>query len=201
VSLADALTAMFGSACEVVIHDFADPDRSIVHITGNVTGRTLGGTLTDLGLAILRQGQVPDSLINYTTYAPDSHPLTSTTVFIKDSNGTPLGCICLNIDTNRLAVPGRPAPASNQHPMETFLDTPEAVTRNTLNRLLAADGVTNARTLSRTQKIKLVQKLDLAGVFLLRGAADIVARLLGVTRSTIYVYLRASTANTNKEEL
>ena len=200
VSLADALTTVFGSACEVVIHDFADLDRSIVHITGNVTGRRLGGTLTDLGLAILRQGQVPDSLINYTTYAPDGHPLTSTTVFVKDSNGTPLGCICLNIDTNRLAVPGRSAHPSNQNPMETFADTPEAVTRNTLNKLLAADGLTDAPSLSRTQKIELIQKLDQAGVFFLRGAADIVAKLLDVTRSTVYVYLRASTSNNNKEE-
>lgn len=198
--LADALTAMFGSACEVVIHDFTDLDSSIVHITGNVTGRRLGGTLTDLGLAILRQGQVPDALINYTTYAPDGHALTSTTVFIKDSNGSPLGSVCLNIDTNGLPLPGRFASPDNPNPTETFADTPEAITRNALNKLLAADGVADVRTLSRTQKVALIQKLDHAGVFFLRGAADIVAGLLGVTRSTVYLYLRASTANENKEE-
>jgi len=200
-SLADALTAMFGSACEVVIHDFEDLNSSIVHITGNVTGRRPGGTLTDLGLAILRQGQVPDALINYTTYAPDGHPLMSTSVFIKDSNGSALGCICVNIDTSRLALPNRSAPRRNHNPMETFADTPEAITRNTLNKLLAADGVADVRTLSRTQKIALIQKLDHAGIFFLRGAADIVAKLLGVTRSTVYLYLRASTSNTNQEEM
>jgi predicted transcriptional regulator YheO len=191
---------MLGSGCEVVVHDFTDLDSSIVHITGNVTGRRLGGTLTDLGLAILKQGQVPDSLINYTTYAPDGHALTSTSVFIKESNGSPLGCICLNIDTNQLALSSRPPSAQNQNPMETFADTPEAITRNTFRKLLAADGVADVRALSRTQKIALIQKLDDAGVFFLRGAADIVAKLLGVTRSTVYLYLRASTSNTNEEE-
>jgi predicted transcriptional regulator YheO len=203
VSLADALTAMFGSACEVVVHDYADLDRSIVHITGNVTGRKVGGTLTDLGLAILRQGQVPDSLINYTTYAPNGHPLTSTTVFIKDNNGVALGGVCINIDTSELTLPGtvgRPPPPSSHNLVETFADTPEAVTRNAFGRLLAAKGLTDAHALSRAQRIDLIQKLDQAGVFFLRGAADTVARLLGVTRSTVYVYLRASANNTNKEE-
>jgi len=195
---------MLGSACEVVIHDFADLDSSIVHITGNVTGRKVGGTLTDLGLAILRQGQVPDSLINYTTHAPDDgHPLLSTSVFVKDRQGAPIGCICINIDTNQMIVPGRAGrqtPSSNPSPMETFADTPEEVTRSALNRLLAAEGLTDTRSLSRAQRIDLIQKLDQAGVFFLRGAVDIVARLLGVTRSTVYVYIRASENNTNKEE-
>ena len=156
--------------------------------------------LTDLGLAILRQGQVPDALINYTTYAPDGHPLTSTSVFIKDAKGVPLGCLCVNIDTDRLPLPSRCAPAATPIPTETFADTPEAITRNTLNRLLEAEGVSDVHMLSRAQKIALIQRLDREGVFFLRGAADIVAKLLGVTRSTVYLYLRASVSNSNKEE-
>ena len=203
MSLADALTAMFGSACEAVVHDFTDLDHSIIHITGSVTGRRIGGSPTNTMLAVLKQSQVPDALINYTACAPDGHALRSTSVFIKDGNGTPLGCFCLNIDVTRLilaADPGGAATAPNQSRTETFADTPEAVTRTALNRLLAANAWDDARNLSRTQKIELIQELDQAGVFFLRGAADIVARLLGVARSTIYVYLRASTSNNNKEE-
>ena len=33
---------LFGPQCEVVIYDFSDLERSIVHMEGNVSGRSLG---------------------------------------------------------------------------------------------------------------------------------------------------------------
>jgi len=202
VSLADALTAMFGSGCEAVVHDFTDLDHSIIHITGHVTGRKVGGSPTNLMLEALKQSPVPDALIRFAARSPDGHALRSASVFIKDSGGRPVGCFCLNIDANQpilAAEPGVAAEAPHQSPAETFADTPEAVTRTALNRLLAATARDDARNLSRAQKIELIRKLDQAGVFFLRGAVDIVARLLGVTRSTVYVYLRSAANNTNRE--
>lgn len=192
IALADSVTQLLGEGCEVVIHDFSHLDASIVHITGNVTGRKVGGPLTDLGLAVLRQGQVPDALIGYTTYTPDGRKLRSTSIFLKDQDGVPFGCVCINVDSSRL-----PPHHDNRNmamhvgngPVETFAHSPQAVIDNIFDRLMAgAQGPVD--DLSRQDRLELVQGLDEAGVFSLRGATQIVADLLRVTRATVYTYRR-----------
>jgi predicted transcriptional regulator YheO len=199
--LADAITSILGDACEVVIHDFSNPDESIIHITGNVTGRKVGGPLTDLGLAILRQGQVPDTLIDYTTYTPDGRKLRSSTVFLKDEAGVPFGAICVNIDTTRPLAPSALAYGGMElDPLETFADSSTAVITRVFNTLVSRTG-RPVRNMSRPEKIGLVYGLDRTGIFCLRKAADIVAELLGVTRATVYVYLKAATENTEADQV
>jgi predicted transcriptional regulator YheO len=61
------LCGTLGGWCDVVHDVSGDLEHSIVAITGDVTGRSVGGHTTDLGLAKLRAGQM-DPLINYTSY-------------------------------------------------------------------------------------------------------------------------------------
>ena len=42
--------------------------------------------------------------------------------------------------------------------------------------------------MNRSQKIQLVHDLERRGIFLIKGAVDEVARLLGVSRYTVYNY-------------
>jgi predicted transcriptional regulator YheO len=203
VPLANALTQFFGESCEVVIHDFSDLDASIIHITGNVTGRKLGGPLTDLGLAILRQGQVPDAVLDYPTYTPDGRRLRSSSVFFKDETGSPFGCICVNVDPACLAGSSKLRPSADEveHELvETFADSPEAVIASMFERLASERGRPASR-MSRQERIELVRRLDRAGAFYLRRAPDCVAKMLGVTRATVYAYLRASNNTTRGKEI
>ena len=97
VRIGDAIAATIGPACEIAIHDFSDLNRTILHIAGSLTGREKGGVPTDLILAVLRQGQVPDALIGYTTYLSDGRALKSSTIFYKDALGRVFGCMCINV--------------------------------------------------------------------------------------------------------
>ena len=62
----DAIARTFGPRCEVVLHDLRDLDRSIIKIeNGHVTGRSVGGAITDKGLRDLRSGCKDSLFINY----------------------------------------------------------------------------------------------------------------------------------------
>jgi predicted transcriptional regulator YheO len=47
------VAATFGRNCEVVLHDLHRPDGSIVAIEGNVTGRSVGGSMSQIGLGVV----------------------------------------------------------------------------------------------------------------------------------------------------
>ena len=63
--LADAL----GPDTEVVLHDLSKVPNSIVALGGKLTGRSIGGPITDLLLRHIRQGR-SDNLLRYQTHPP-----------------------------------------------------------------------------------------------------------------------------------
>ncbi len=50
----------------------------------------------------------------------------------------------------------------------------------------------HAARLSRAERVEIVRELDRVGVFQLRYAAETVARHLGVSRASVFNYLRES---------
>ena len=56
ISLVEFLGQALGPTYEIVLHDLKDPDHSIVAIAnGDLSGRSIGGPLTDLALKLLQQ--------------------------------------------------------------------------------------------------------------------------------------------------
>ena len=49
--------------------------------------------------------------------------------------------------------------------------------------------------MTREEKVQLVQTLELQGAFLIRGAVAYVAQALGVSKFTIYNYLKEARSN------
>src|SRR5690349_10466974 len=98
LQLAVALRRLFSPFCEVVIHDFADFEHSIVCIEGNVTNRNVGGAATDLLLAKASQGDTDEDLYNYLTSLPGGRLMKSCTVFLRDGGGAAYGAFCVNFD-------------------------------------------------------------------------------------------------------
>jgi len=60
--LAVALCKLFDPFCEVVIHDFADFEQSIIHIEGNNSNRSIGGAATNLLLTRAMGGETDEDL-------------------------------------------------------------------------------------------------------------------------------------------
>ncbi|MEU4762111.1 aminotransferase class V-fold PLP-dependent enzyme [Actinosynnema sp. NPDC023794] len=185
VPTVNSLATALGPGTEVVLHDLGALPDSIIAIAGDLTGRKVGGPMTDLLLGLVRRGTTQD-LAGYETYAPDGRVIHSSTVFLRDADGVAVGCLCVNSDPgpNRrpeTAVSGAPA-------VEAFPGDVDTLQRLLVERAVTAVGVP-VELMKKSHKSQVVRVLDEAGLFLIRDSIDYLAGVLGVTRYTIYNYL------------
>ncbi|KZB80147.1 aminotransferase class V-fold PLP-dependent enzyme [Amycolatopsis regifaucium] len=175
-----ALAAMLGPGNEVLLHDLSRLPDSIVAIAGDLTGRTVGGPMTDLLLGLVRRGTTQD-LTNYETHGPDGRAIRSSTLFLRDADGVAIGCLCVN----RLSDG---SPNADGHEPETFPPDVDSLQRFLVGRAVAKAGIP-VDLMKKRHKAAVVRELDEAGFFLIKDSVDHLAGELDVTRYTIYNYL------------
>ncbi|WP_367139103.1 aminotransferase class V-fold PLP-dependent enzyme [Saccharothrix sp. HUAS TT1] len=182
VPTVNSLAAALGPGTEVVLHDLGALPNSIIAIAGDLTGRKVGGPMTDLLLGLVRRGTTQD-LAGYETYAPDGRVIHSSTVFLRDAEGVAVGCLCVNSDPG----PDR-RPETAVSAVEAFPGDVDTLQRLLVERAVTAVGVP-VELMKKAHKSQVVRVLDEAGLFLIRDSVDYLAGVLGVTRYTIYNYL------------
>lgn len=195
-SVARGLHEFFGGSLEVVVHDFADPDRSIQAIFGNLTGRRIGDPAPEALRRHLRRGE---DLHNYPARTRDGRPLKASTLFLRDDRGGVIGALSLNYDlTETLLLASSLERFAKRTPVEAaegVVSIGGAGVGDQIERGFreAAAAVGRpAPLMSREQKVRVVQELERRGIFLIKGAVDEVARFLGVSRYTVYNYRKAA---------
>ncbi|EME52904.1 aminotransferase class V-fold PLP-dependent enzyme [Amycolatopsis decaplanina] len=175
-----ALAAMLGPGNEVLLHDLSRLPDSIVAIAGDLTGRTVGGPMTDLLLGLVRRGTTQD-LTNYETHGPDGRAIRSSTLFLRDADGVAIGCLCVNRLTDG-------TPKADGHEPETFPPDVDSLQRFLIGRAVTKAGIP-VDLMKKRHKAAVVRELDEAGFFLIKDSVDHLAGELDVTRYTIYNYL------------
>lgn len=196
IPIVEGISKTFGKNCEVVLHELKESKKSIVAIyNGHVTGRTIGSTMLDVGIEAIRKGNEADNILNYKNKTSDGRILKTSTMFIRDENDEIIGCLCINTDITEMVVA--------QKALEDFfkVETKEEVNINEFPNNNVNDVLMNivAETLdsfgkpvsymNKEEKVSIVKKLDDQGAFLIKGAIDYVAKILCVSRYTIYNYL------------
>ena len=192
--IAVALGRMFPGLCEVVLHDLRDPRHAIRAIENNLSGRQVGDSATELGLARIADPEYPSVIQNYPNRFPDGRPVKSTSIGLKNAAGEYVAALCLNLDVSvlspvTLALSNLVATETEhrEQPLETLRDRNSRELRQTVEEL-AAERATTPRSLSRQDKKVLVRQLHQDGYFDSRDAAQAIADLLGVSRATVYNY-------------
>jgi len=210
-----ALAEAIGSDSEVLLHDLSRLPRSIVGIGGNVTGRQVGGPMTDLLAKLIRQGQ-SEHVRNYHTVLPDGRVLRCSTLFLKDHNNVPVGCLCVNTDISGWQeaadlVAGRLGPknstegkrgqaeSSDEGVDEFFVSNVEDLQKTMVEKAIDSIEVP-LQLMTKHHKVKVVQVLEESGFFLIRDSAEYLAQAIGVTRYTIYNYLNQLRVSTKFPE-
>jgi predicted transcriptional regulator YheO len=189
-----SLQAALGCFYEVILHDFADLEHSIAAIAGGVTGRSEGGSVTNLVLMALKAGKT-DDIIGYATQLPDGRLLKSSTIFIKDGSGKPIGCLCFNLDLTALLGAEKAIHALTElrkpQPPEIEEDfTTEIGQLVAFMIKRAVDSIPKPVALmTKDDKTQVVRRLDDEGLFLIKGAIEAVANGLSVSRATVYGYV------------
>lgn len=203
--IAKAIAKTFGKDCEVVLHDASNLDHSIIFIeNGHVTGRQVGGPITDLGLYILKSDKFKDKdfVANYQTESKWGKKLKSTTIFIRNDKKKMIGFLCINYDIDRfldIEEALRSFSKINKNLNEDFLDSNEKdeLFTDDMNDLLeklfkkAKDkfGKPLARY-EKEDKLEIVRYLQKKGVFIVKGSIDKIAKKLNISRYTVYNYLK-----------
>jgi predicted transcriptional regulator YheO len=195
--IADSIVTMFGKNCESCIHDLTNLQNSLVYLAGNVTHRQLGAPATDLLIRRLKQNKNnPQDMHNYKTTTNDGRSLKSSSTFIKDSSGKVVAAFCINFDTTDFYNASQALMPllsiteqvqSDSH--ETFSHSVEDTIKALFNQGVAEVG-RHPTTMSVEEKTRLISYLDENGSFQLKGAVEEVAHLMGVTKFTVYNYLK-----------
>lgn len=183
----------FGSNCEVVLHDFQQPETSIAVIAGNVTNRHVGGSMTELGLSIIAQGDDAQDQVNYITRTLDGRVLKSTTIVLRNYESRVIGALCINLDVTELRglanIIGELAgpPLESPQPV-TFGDDIGQV----IQAIIEEEKETlrdSTYHLTKQERLTITRSLDRRGIFTLQNAVPRVAECLGISRATVYTYL------------
>nr|NLD40421.1 transcriptional regulator [Actinomycetales bacterium] len=195
--LVEPLAATFGRTCEVVLHDYRDPERSVVAVAGDVTGREVGDGMSPIGRRVMQAGDAAATELNYVTRTPDGTLVKSTTIPLFEDDGALFGALCINVDVTAL---GRAAEALSDiigarngetaAPITDFHADLTTVTDRIVAQRERAAGIP-ARAFDREARLQVMQDLEEVGVFERRGAAGVVAARLGISRAGYYNHLRA----------
>jgi predicted transcriptional regulator YheO len=206
VPLVDFLGQALGPNCEVVLHDLADPEHSIIAIAnGHISGRKVGGPSTDLVLKVLKEGLEGGNayITNYSARNMNNSICRSSSYFIRDEGGKIAGVLCVNVDVSKFAeakkalelLIGGGAPARAPEKADEAGDVFENLHSSVDDVLTAViDGVLGKCAvppdrMSVEEKMAVVKALSENGLFLLKGGVSELARRMQLSEPTIYRYL------------
>ncbi|MGB9678685.1 MAG: helix-turn-helix transcriptional regulator [Thermoanaerobacteraceae bacterium] len=193
--MVEVIAKAFGKNCEVALHDFSNPQNPIIAIAnGHISGREIGSPLPEPILKAVKSNNF-ENMINYKNKSSDGKILKSSVFYIKDENGKPLGCLTINIDIsefimvkNTLSDICDVTDNSQDSSSDAYEGNVNDVLENIVNTTLENYGKP-VNFMTKEEKVNMVKMLDAKGTFLIRGAIDYVAKILCVSRYTIYNYL------------
>ncbi|MER7639930.1 PAS domain-containing protein [Streptomyces sp. NPDC126522] len=201
VPVVDGIAATFGPVCEVVLHDYRRPEQSVVAVAGALTGRSVGGAMSEIGLRMLARGHEAADELNYPTRTRNGRQLKSTTMVLRDSTGAVFGALCVNVDVTAVqqaqallaGIAGSAVAQTSD--TTTFGNDIDSVVEAIVDAHLLRRSLIWVQ-LDRAQRLELFRSLDEHGVFAVRRAIEQVAARLGISRASAYSYLSQARAAT-----
>lgn len=188
----DGIAALIGDHCEIVLHSLEFLEHSAIYIVnGHNTSRKIGSPITDRALWSLHHMQTDSVSKPYFTRAKGGVLMKSITIAIRNGKQHVIGLICININ---LDVPVSQFLASFIAPPETdtkvnFASSVEDLVAQTIESTV--EEITTDRTIANNNKNRhIVSALFEKGIFDIKDAINQVAERLGISRHTVYLYIR-----------
>ena len=215
-AVVNGLGRVVGSNVELIVHDMRHPERSTVAIVnGQVTGRRIGdpiiaAPLDDKGFhevldsarATGRTGAVAVT-DRYVSRTRDGRELSSVSVILRDERGQPFASLCANVDLTPLQMiggaigtllgsppPGAGATTAPEKGIDELIDEIVADAVAEVGRPVVA--------MEREDRVRVVKLMSERGLFMIKGSVERVARVLGVSRYTVYNYLERGGTRTRR---
>lgn len=188
MSVGAAVAALLGRETEVVLHDLKR--GRIVAVWNPVSGRKPG----DESLIDPISGEEGEVMGPYRKVGRRGERLKSVSALLRPGlNHEPVGLLCINMDVTAAHEAFRYI----QGVLTADEDKPEPLFRGDWRERIqeavyeAAQGMGGTiASLTRGQRVRIVAALDKEGLFATRNAVDHAAGLLGISRTSLYNYLR-----------
>jgi len=158
-----------------------------------LTGTLVEATPSHVVLEAMKEGKknIPDHY-NYLTKTHDGRILRSSTIYIKDENGKPIGIFAINYDMTDLMMAQSIINAMAQ---PAAADEPERIPTN-VNELLDDLLEQSVRLIGRPvammnkeDKVRAISFLNDSGAMLITKSGDKIAKYFGISKYTLYSYL------------
>lgn len=200
VRLADSVADTFGKSCETVIHEIINNSTQILYVrNGAVTGRKVGDRKSLLGdESLIKNVYAGKDLVNYKAVTMDGKLIKSTTIHFKGDNYH--YAFGINFDYTVLSMVNKPIAdlISTGLEYEKILTSGDEVNIDEIfNDCIDMIGIP-AAFMKKDDKLKLVGMLEQKAAFTIRGSVPQIAEKLGISRYTIYNYLREVRGSENK---
>lgn len=195
LSLVKGIAAQFGEHCEVVLHDLSKPyDQTMVAIeNGHVTGRTIGGPGTNLGLELLRGTTEDGNRLNYITQTKDERLLRSTSLYMRDQAGQVIGSLCINMDITDLTMAEQALRSLTMTGLQPEVRESFVTNVTDLLDVLIQEAQEIVKkpvsSMAKEDKLKMITCLDQKGAFLIKKSSEKICAYLGISKYTLYSYL------------
>lgn len=190
--IGEAIANLLYPHAEVVVHDLQS--GCIAALYNNLSKRKVGDeSLID---GIENPDDIPDTFPLYFKTNWDGRRMKSITSALKDSDGKVIGLFCINLDLSQweaihqFLMPWLQLPHQETQPTVLF----KADWREKINLFvqdfLQKEGST-LKALDTIKKQQLVKRLHKEGAFEAKNAATYIGDILGLSRATVYNYLRS----------
>jgi predicted transcriptional regulator YheO len=218
----EGIAKAVGPYCEVVLHDLSKKElgSSIRRIeNGHVTGRSVGGPSTNLGLELLSSldGEDPEAAENanqfgYLARAGNGNELRCSSVYFQDGRGDLLGALCINVNLtifqmlqqglNSILKPAAVELAAGDHgtEQEIFATDVDGLLESMLETAIAEMSVP-VSMMSKTDRVEVFRYLDKRGAFFIKHSVPKTAKRLGVSKVSAYSYLEKARQSPDADDL
>lgn len=195
VRFIDMLEQQLGKQSEIVLHDLRNGyEHTIVDIrNGHITNRKIGGIGSNLGLEVLKGTTGHGDKYNYITKLPDGRYLRSSSLYIRDKEGTIVGCLCINTDITETRRLEQVLKDMNHCDLgssedEVFASDVNQLLESIIKRTQERIGK-DPENMTREDKIEFVRQLNNKGAFLITKSGERVQEFMGISKYTMYSYL------------
>ncbi|MGI6694713.1 MAG: helix-turn-helix transcriptional regulator [Christensenellales bacterium] len=192
-ALAKMIADSFGANCEVAISNLDNTEHSVLAIyNGDITGRRVGSPLNPETRKRLKNGDGGIS-VNYRKNIKFNKKAIKSSTIVINAFGHNIS-FCINVDCSDLET------ISSMLNSFLYMDEDKydliekdqnlqpniiEVVENEVRKLDKSN-----KTLTKADRCKIISNLQDAGIFNLRKSAVLVAEALGVSRYTVYNYLK-----------
>lgn len=208
-SMVEGLGTYLGEGYEIVLHSMEDFQHSVVYIIhGEHTGRSIGAPITDKALDFLIKFNESNSTQEtYYSFNAKGEPLKSTTIAIRGENDRIIGLLCMNFYMNisfydfvHTFISKEESIKGNDSITETFASNVDDMILSTLNTV--KESIFNEPSISSSNKNKeIIYALYNKGIFQIKDSVSVIAKLLNISKNTVYLHLRSCSNTTTTDKI